>query len=381
MSTYDKPSVSAEISLGYLQEAHINIKNAQELFHSLGLDLQSDGLVTQYPSPEQLVLLRAWHEQTQKPSVDMPTVETFYQKVLLAVSLWRQVQEETFQYLLGKGTGVEIALRGTVKNRVKRPVTFPYRSHSDFELYGVADVSEATSAGTINTPYSEPFRFVFGNQEYYPPTKTKGLKQLPSDLMRTTAETVDLGGITVYTPQLELLFLDKYMARENTPRSEGYDAELLAQQYEMDIALLHTYLDLYVIQPAAVDIETKAQQGFENQINGIKRNVQTIIRELKEEEIIPTKENVIARLNDYIQSMIDIWGEDSSANYSGIKLNIWENLTIYDLDEEWNVIGSTYLSTLQNKINEVKTAALNLYQVKHLELDTFFNEIQKNDLN
>ena len=39
-------------------------------------------------------------------------------------------------YLFGKGVGVELALRGTVVGREKNPIVFPYRSHSDFEIYG-----------------------------------------------------------------------------------------------------------------------------------------------------------------------------------------------------------------------------------------------------
>ena len=102
-------------------------------------------------------------------------------------------------YLFGKGHAVEIALIGDVQDRIAAKRDFPFRTHSDFDLYGVP----------LDVEYSESFKLVFGAQETYDPTETKGLHNLPPGLLHNTAEKVDLGGLSVLIPQLELLFLDK----------------------------------------------------------------------------------------------------------------------------------------------------------------------------
>lgn len=136
------------------------IRNAQEFFKSQGLIIGDDGLIV---VPEDVTLLgrlHTWHEDTSPGGIDMPTEDEFYKKVLLAVSLWRQKQGKEIVYLLGKGIGVEIALKGNVVGRVKREVTFPYRSHSDFEIYGLKS--------NLTLPYSVPFKTVFWKSRIFP---------------------------------------------------------------------------------------------------------------------------------------------------------------------------------------------------------------------
>lgn len=70
-------------------------------------------------------------------------------------------------------------------------------------------------------PYPHAFKKVLGAQEFFPLTKTKGLKNLPPDLLHTTAEAVNFGGIEIFIPELELLFLDKYFNAEISLRPEG----------------------------------------------------------------------------------------------------------------------------------------------------------------
>ncbi len=113
-------------------------------------------------SPTQLKSLSDWHEITSDEGIDMPTKKIFYKKVLLAVSLWPQKDIEGINYLLGKGIGVEIALRGNVRGRSRQTTDFLYRSHSDFELYGVSEDNEEI--------YPKEFKQIFGAQDRYPKT-------------------------------------------------------------------------------------------------------------------------------------------------------------------------------------------------------------------
>lgn len=354
------------------------IKEAQNFFRSLGLSVEDNGFVTKEPTEEQLSKLREWHDQTREGGIDMPTEKVFYEKVLLAISLWRQKDGEKTNYLLGKGTGVEVVLRGNVAGKTKRPIEFSYRSHSDFELYGVDYNAGETGTNLGGKPiYTEPFTRIFGNQEYFPVTKTKGLKNIPPTLLHDTAEVVDFGGVQARVPQLELLFLDKYMARESTPRSEGYDAEILAKQYVLDRVKTHQYLDQLVIEPAVAQIQAQTQKDFQGQIDSIKRNITFTRREFEEEEIDPSQQDLVARINERIQSMLDIHGTEKSISYSGIRLNLWKTLTPEQIDAEGNIVDQDFLQQLETKVKAMETAAIERYRNKHQELDKLFDDIDK----
>lgn len=238
---------------------------ARDFFRGFGLPIAPNGLVDATAlHPEHIDRLRKWREVVSgNMGVEMPTEDEFYRKTLLAVSLWPQKDGDAINYLIGKGAGVEVALRGNVQGRIKRPFIFPYRQHSDFELYDVKYNAGPSGENLDNTRiYPEAFVEVFGGQEYFPPTKTKGLRGLPFDqskkLLDQTYETVDLGGIPVLIPQLELLFLDKYQAQESTPRQvDGkimIDAKLLARQYQLNTDLVHEYLMSYIIPYEKEDI-------------------------------------------------------------------------------------------------------------------------------
>ncbi|HTL46626.1 MAG TPA: FHA domain-containing protein [Verrucomicrobiae bacterium] len=217
------------------------------------LPIDENGLVSDKLSAEQLKALRAWHQSTRKADIQMPLGEDgsddlFVKKVYLAVSLWRQKNERgEVQYLLGKGSGMEAALQGQVAAREKKQ-DFASRAHSDFELYGLRD----------DIPYPEAFLKVFSEQERYPPTKTKGINKLPEDLMLSTYETVNFGGIPVLVPQLELMFVDKFGAIESDRayRKEGGDSELLARAYDLNWDKVTAYYRDFVIQP---DIEESSK--------------------------------------------------------------------------------------------------------------------------
>ena len=354
------------------------VKEAQNFFRSLGLAVENDGLVTKEPTGEQLVKLREWHDQTRDGGIDMPTEKAFYEKVLLAISLWRQQEGEKTNYLLGKGTGVEVALRGNITGRTKRPIEFSYRSHSDFELYGVDYEAAENGTNLGGKPvYTEPFVKIFGSQEYFPVTKTKGLKNIPPTLLYDTAEVVDFGGVSARVPQLELLFLDKYMARESTPRPEGHDVELLARQYVLDRAKTHQYLDQLVIEPAVAQIQAQTQRDYQGQLDSIKRNIAFTRREFEEEEIDPAPQDLVARINERIQSMLDIHGMEKSISYSGIRLNLWETLTPEQIDNEGNIVDQEFLRKLEAKVKDMETTAIARYNNKHQELDKLFDDIDK----
>jgi hypothetical protein len=128
-----------------------------------GLNLDNTGNLATEPTTEQLSALKNWHENTSGDSIQMADTDTFTAKVVLARALMPQRDESgQVQYLFGKGVGAELALQGDVVGRAKRATDVPYRTHSDFEIYGVR------SDNYDVLPHSERFRAVFGGQEIYP---------------------------------------------------------------------------------------------------------------------------------------------------------------------------------------------------------------------
>ena len=188
-----------------------NMQEALEYFASMGLPMKNGLIDVQSLTDEQIDLLKKWKSETSIHGIIMPKIEDFYRSVFVAISTHPQKTEDgKINYLFGKGIGVEIALRGEISGR-KQFCTKPiYRSHSDFELYN-----------TKENPYSDIFQEIFGSQEFYPESATKGLKNIPNGYMDSTYETVIVDGYEILVPQLEILFLDKFLKKEGTiPISE-----------------------------------------------------------------------------------------------------------------------------------------------------------------
>ncbi|MEW6722533.1 MAG: hypothetical protein AB1324_04685 [Candidatus Micrarchaeota archaeon] len=277
---------------GKCTSAAEGVREARAYFKGLGLKVGQDGLVARDLGPSLVRKLAEWHKSSSGAfdggglGLEMPTATDFYRKVYLAVSLWRQYEDERTPYLLGKGVGVEIALRGGIAGRRKSPLEFSFRTHSDFEFYAVEYKTDETGANIRGeNVYPEVFLEVFGAQEYFPPTKTKGLCGLPPDLLIRSAEEVDFGGIPIRIPNLELLFLDKFLAPGIKERPEGSDAEVLARQYKLDNEAVLTQLDRYHIKPA-IERELMGMKEYpQKQFESIKRNIGYVIAALKAEGI------------------------------------------------------------------------------------------------
>lgn len=199
---------------------------------------------------EKLDELKRYNEKTTtREGFIMPNIEAFDTKISLAIKLWPQINSDgKIDYLLGKGVGVELALRGEVNGRKKHNNNFAYRCHSDFEIY------DAPSINYDLIKNSEMFTYVFGAQEIFPKDSTKALHNLPKSLMDDTYDEVYYNGETYLIPELELLFLDKYLKKESTPREDGYDAYLLFREYDLDVEKILNYYDKYYLELKVNDV-------------------------------------------------------------------------------------------------------------------------------
>lgn len=344
-----------------------NMKEALEYFQNLGIPVK-DKYIDLSLTDEQIEALKKWKDKTQIDGIMMPEEADFYKSILLAISLEPQKNDEgQISYLFGKGIGVEIALRGNIKGREQHEIDIPYRSHSDFELY---------DRNVEN--YQKAFNELYGNQEYYPPTKTKGLQNLPEGLMDNTYETVMLDGYEVLVPQLEILFLDKFLRKENTPREEGYDCELLAEKYDLDIDLIKKYLEenyfSYTFEAEEKTCESQ-KQNFENKIIRILENE----CETNQVELGNAIENINENIGFYQrQGIKTFWSGILSSTYLPLKItdiSINENGE-FVLSEEYIARTIANISDFtEQKIKSTKIDTLN-------ELDELFIRIknQKKEL-
>lgn len=242
------------------QEVGEKVRNVIGYFNTeFGLDVDNEGVMNTEPTQEQLSALKEWHEATSKDGIIMPDFDTFTAKMVLAKALMPQVDEEgRVQYLFGKGAGAELAMQGQVQGRAKRQETVPYRTHSDFEIYA-AETDNYTAI-----KHSGRFTAVFGAQEIYPVSKTKGLSDLPPDLLHSTAETVNFGGVSFLVPDLELQFVDKFEKANESKERElrgKTDAEWLAATYDLDVEKIHVVLDTYVISPELSKLQPPEEEA------------------------------------------------------------------------------------------------------------------------
>lgn len=308
--------------------------------------------------------IKQWNDQTTLPNgVLIPEdYNLFKTKVILAASLFPQITGHTNNYLFGKGVGVEIAIQGIIKNRTVLDNSTPkVRSHSDFELYG------HTTDSVSGLEYPTGFKTIFGAQEIYPNTQTKALKNLPENLLWSTKETVEFEGAELFIPQLEILFLDKFLRRESTPRDAGYDYELLANKYQLDWELIHEYLDKYYINIEEQRINKAHPKSIENSLGKIINQAQSTLTEDNKFSI----QNLITLVNSYFIG--------SNINISGIHSSYWINLTEEDIDQTKATLtlNEGFIKRIKDRLDEDILSQIKKLHTIHDELRELENRISQ----
>lgn len=336
-------------------EAETFIENAvleaQKFFlERFAIRINDDGSLMGELSEVQLQALAQWRDEGFENGVEMPTFEKFFQKTLLAVALWPQKSEQKINYLFGKGHAVELALQGEIvgRRRISNDPTF--RQHADFDLYDVTQVPP------------EMYKKVFGATEIYPPEKTKGLSQLPSTLLANTAETVLLGNVSVYIPQLELLFIDKVLKRESTPRPEGFDAFMLAKHYELQREKIHSYLESYVISPQKQILLEEKENSLRVQLNGIK-NLYNMSKAVLAEDLSPDEKPAHADVMKKLRkAMTEVFVGTTQTQY-------WVDAADDEISETGIVISDGLMQRIQVKVDQVSELKLQELDLLHVKFD------------
>ena len=292
--------------------------------------------------------IKDYCDSTRINGYEMPIQEVFDRKVEIAVKLWPQkTNDGEIRYLFGKGVGVELALRGEVQGRQKKGNDFPYRSHSDFEIYNYnGDYASDESA--------KNFHFVFGAQERYSKNETKALKNIPDGYMDSTYETVIYNGQEYLTPELEILFLDKYLRQESTPREEGCDAILLAREYSLDSEKVIKYYDDFVAKQAIKEIDDRINNdGAEIAVGVVKKEILNIESILKEDGIVITPERVTELLLRQAAQLKKIEGTSFKYIPSDIILVQTDNSELNIDGESKEKIRNLFLQDQENQKNKI----------------------------
>ena len=352
-----------------------HIASAQKLFSSMGATIETTGLMNPPAEATQMTQISQWcHESTfeghQMPITESyPPGETFYPKVLLAASFWRQkTPDNRINYLLGKGVGVEIAIQGQIKNRTKRRNVPAIRSHSDFEFYDVKDNNKADCSWQQGQPpYTKAFKETLRWGESFPPHATKTLRKIPLDFLDKTAETVNLGGVELAVPELEFMFVDKLISPETRPRPEGADHLLLARIYQLDQSKIHAYLDQFYIDPCRQMLETALP-------NSVRGQIEAVIAKLKEYRKIYDIKGAVAELNREMEELASQKFKPVAA--AGVTINHWLELTPDQVDDEGNIIDETFEEKQRQKILEENKKEIDKLKEKHREIDNILTEAE-----
>lgn len=321
---------------------------------------------------EKLNKLKNYNEKTTLNGIMMQNIDDFDTKVELAVNVWPQINKENkINYLFGKGVGVELAIQGQVQNRKKHNYNFPYRSHSDFEIYN--------SNGYENTNDCKNFLYIFGSQEIYPKTSTKALKEIPVGYMDKTYETVIYNKKTYLIPELELLFLDKYMLQESTKRLDGCDAILLLKSYKLDIEKINSHFNKYIREPNLKEFNKKMDSAYEKQIIKLIKLYDIVKQTLKEEGQEQSIEKITEELNEYLNNFRNnaktIQGVNLSicpVNVEFIEKNNNIDLTIKTKQQINNLITSARLNE-EEKYNSILSDINKIYLEIHQNKKTYSN--------
>lgn len=282
--------------------------------------------------------LRLWNIDSSIDGVNMPDYDSFIDKILVINKLWKQMGEDTINYLFGMGIGIELALQGNVIGRRKNNNCYPYRPHNEIYLYNVNRVN--------NNLYK-----VFNNIKVYNKNSTFVLSDMPSDLMDNNYDMVMIHNHKVLIPCLEILFLDSYLSGGMDKRVEGADYELLIREYELDLDKVISYLENYYINPLINNGDSKYDGLVDEQISAIERILNTGKR----------ADRSLFSLEEQISS----YPTGNNLKYAGIYVDLWIPLDVDSVIYKkggYKIIDENYIEKLKTRVKLYKENELQRYE-------------------
>ena len=123
-------------------------------------------------------------------------------------------------------------------------------------------------------------------------------------MLHETAETIDLGGIPVLVPELELLALDKLLTPEATPRREGSDALVLALAYDLDRNKMIDYYERFVVAPEKGALQQAITAHAEGILSRIAHRQHKLELQVMQQDGI-TREEARRKITESMQQAFD----------------------------------------------------------------------------
>lgn len=289
--------------------------------------------------------LRRWNLDTSIDGVLMPDYDTFVEKVLIAIKLWNQLEEDKINYLFGMGVGIELALQGNVINRPKKNNCYKYRAHNELYIYNV----DKQNNNFYNN--NKDFFRVFNIEELYPKTRTTMLHNVDMNLMDNNYDTVLIHNQKILIPELEILFLDSYLSGQMSKRSEGADYQLLINEYDLNIDKIVSYLERYYINYNISFSNSKYDNLVEEQISAIER-------------ILNTGKKVDRSLFN-LEEQISSYPKGSNFKYAGIYVDLWIPLDVESVvynKGSYKIQDLNYINKLKDRVYLYKENDLQRYE-------------------
>jgi len=305
--------------------------------------------------------LEVLKSEFQKDNYLMPTLDDFNKRIEILFNIWNPKNDNKINYLIGKGIAVELALRGKI-DRESRKITFSYRKHYDLELY-IADEQVESKENYKN------FQFVFGNQEVL--DTIKSLHNLPNDLLFNSSEKVIYNLHEYYIPELELLFLDKFLRVEENARIEGYDYLLLLKKYKLNLEKVLNYFDKYYLEP----IVNAFDEGYKNLVNDQINGLVSLARMVASDSVLENGEFEVRRIIKYINEKIEVMKKEN-ISFFGLKGNLLEyNPPIKFINEEFVLNDENYLEKINKNVTKLKETEEKTFLDKKDEIIRLFKNI------
>ena len=297
-------------------------------------------ILTQDISTIELDKLKLWNINTTIDEVFMPTYDTFIDKVLLITHLLQQQTDNKINYLFGMGIAIELALQGNVYHRKKSNNCYKYRPHNSIYLYNISN----------DFNYNILYK-VFNNINIYNKNNTANLHYLTDDYLDNNYDIVYINNHKILIPSLELLFLDSYLSKETSKREEGYDYQLLLDEYELDLDKIINLLEDYYIKYQIKINNNKYDNLLEEQISAIER-------------ILNTGKKVDRSLFS-LEDQISAYPKGKDLKYAGIYVDLWLPLTIDSIEYNkgsYKIKDDKYIEKLKNRIYLYKENELTRYE-------------------
>ena len=190
--------------------------------------------------------------------------------------------------------------------------------------------------------------------------------------MDNTYEVVDYLGSQYLIPELELLFLDKFLRQETTFRSEGIDAKALMMAYKLDLDKIIDYFNKYYLVPNVNNYNEYLKNAYDAQVESFNgKFLDYVIMLLEEDEKEVNLDNINSLANSIITHELSL-----NPHYGyGINFSACPNKVEYVDNNGVIEISDDDLNNIKDLIEKIRKDKSNYYDSLLNEIINMYNSI------